>query len=220
MTVSALLWAENEDLTALGYSDEDAVDGIRNASWVLWALSGRRFHNIGTREELYRYTRGGRHDLYLLGPDPDVREFTYRPMWSDEETEVDEDRFEVVGSILYLRSGFASNTILRLMYDVGSNLPPMSKRACVALAEQYTLAKCGDKKCKLPERITSVTRDGVSWAVLDPQDFLERGLTGIGEIDSWLRTVNPLHTRQRPRLFDAAQPRKLRGAWVDEETSA
>jgi hypothetical protein len=56
------------------------------------------------------------------------------------------------------------------------------------LAEEYLKAYQG-KSGALPERVTSVSRQGASWTILDPQDFLKDGLTGIGPIDQWLAQV-------------------------------
>ena len=58
------------------------------------------------------------------------------------------------------------------------------------LAVEYGKAAQGNP-CALPERITSVTRQGVSWTVLDPQDFLDKGYTGMSRVDHWLAAVKP-----------------------------
>lgn len=70
-------------------------------------------------------------------------------------------------------------------YTQGSTLVPGSGRAAAALAREYVKASQG-LACRLPERITSVTRQGMSWTILDPQDFLTRGLTGVSVVDHWL----------------------------------
>lgn len=78
---------------------------------------------------------------------------------------------------------------VRVAYRTRPNIPPGAGRVVKKLAEEYVKAVCGDKSCKLPERITSVTRQGVSWSLLDPQEFLDRGLVGIGAVDHWLNVA-------------------------------
>jgi hypothetical protein len=34
-------------------------------------------------------------------------------------------------------------------------------------------------ECALPQRVTSVSREGVNWTIIDPQQFLEKGRTGL-----------------------------------------
>ena len=59
----------------------------------------------------------------------------------------------------------------------------------------------GDDECVLPQRVTPISRQGVSWTLLDPQDFLDNGRTGIYHVDLFLRTVNPDRARLRSRVF-------------------
>lgn len=54
------------------------------------------------------------------------------------------------------------------------------------------LAKaCVGADCDLPERVTTVVRQGVSMLLLDPQTFLSDGRTGLYEVDLFLAAVNP-----------------------------
>jgi hypothetical protein len=58
--------------------------------------------------------------------------------------------------------------------------------------------------CKLPPNVTSVNREGVSMD-FDPAAYIEAGLTGVEEADSWIRTVNPGGLRRRPRVLIPGQ---------------
>lgn len=80
------------------------------------------------------------------------------------------------------------NNVARIVYTIGSNLPPGTEALVAWLAQEYGKAASGTP-CALPERITSVTRQGVSWTVLDPQDFLNKGYTGMSRVDHWLAPV-------------------------------
>jgi hypothetical protein len=82
-----------------------------------------------------------------------------------------------------------TDSVIEIAYKVANNLPPGTSRQVIKLATEFWKSSTG-KKCSLPERITSVTKQNVSWTILDPMDFLDAGRTGIGSIDLWIRRVN------------------------------
>jgi hypothetical protein len=137
-------------------------------------------------------------------------------------TVTDEDSFCLVGpetvmipgcGTLYAstccRCGGCNDVMVRVTYSQQSTLVPGASRAAEALAAEYLKAAAG-KPCKLPDRITTVTRQGVSWVVLDPQDFLKDGLTGITAVDAWLSVAR--HGTWRPVKPHMVDP--LRGRFV------
>jgi hypothetical protein len=77
---------------------------------------------------------------------------------------------------------------VRVSYTIASNLPPGTEAVTAWLATEYGKAAAG-AACSLPERITSITRQGVSWTLLDPQDFYDKGFSGMGRVDNWLAPV-------------------------------
>lgn len=97
---------------------------------------------------------------------------------------------------------------LEVTYTYGAPPPALGKIAARALADQYVLAMDGSDDCTLPQRITQISRQGESWTLLDPQTFLEKGRTGIYQVDLFLTTVNPDGARLRSRVFS---PDTLRG---------
>lgn len=98
---------------------------------------------------------------------------------------------------------------LTVTYVPGADPPAGGARAVGVLAGQFALGMAGDASCQLPQRVQSITRQGVTIAVLDPMDFLADGLTGIAEVDMWIRAVNPLGLRSRPMVWtpETAPPR-------------
>lgn len=83
---------------------------------------------------------------------------------------------------------------IRVTYQFGSTITASARRAVLWLAHQFWLeaAGCDDcGECQLPGRTTSVQREGVSFTLLDPQDYLREGKTGVPSVDLWLSTVNP-----------------------------
>lgn len=88
-------------------------------------------------------------------------------------------------------SGMCSTSCsaIRVHYKVESNLPPGADTAAFVLASEYLQAVSGGA-CMLPDRITSITRQGVTWTTLDPASFLKNGLTGVSSVDQWISTSN------------------------------
>lgn len=92
-------------------------------------------------------------------------------------------------------------------YSYGVYPPEAGRRAAETLANE--LIKCinGDDTCRLPERVTSLSREGVSMTILDPQEFLKDGRTGIYEIDIFIKTANPAGALRKPKVFSPDIPR-------------
>ncbi|MFR9675846.1 hypothetical protein [Streptomyces sp. TR02-1] len=77
-------------------------------------------------------------------------------------------------------------------YLRGRPIPPGGVRAVSVLAcEYYKQCAQNGKGCKLPQRVTSVEREGLTYTLTDPMEFLDRGRVGLAEVDQWLSQVNP-----------------------------
>lgn len=84
-------------------------------------------------------------------------------------------------------------------YERGTPVPLTGQLAAGKLACSY--AKSCRTGCKLPGNLSSLSRQGVDVQVVDPSTILDNGLTGIHDVDLWLRAVNPHRRVQRPRLY-------------------
>lgn len=78
----------------------------------------------------------------------------------------------------------------------GNPIPEGLKRAAAVLASEF-IKQCAGEACRLPQRTTTVTRQGLTIDMIDPQQFLESGRTGIYEIDLAIKAWNP-HGLTRP----------------------
>lgn len=120
------------------------------------------------------------------------------------------ESYVVVGRILRVTDwGYLWRTGRRVAidYTFGTDqVPGVAIRAIEHLADEIAKADSGDATCRIPERVTSVTRQGVSWTLLDPQEFLSEGRTGIYEVDLAIRALNPGKAKTRARVFSAAHP--------------
>lgn len=92
-------------------------------------------------------------------------------------------------------------------YSYGVMPPTMGKYAAIKLADELIKLISDPNNCSLPERVSSVSRQGVSYTILDPQTFLEDGRTGVYEIDLFLKAANPIGAKKRPRVFSPDVPR-------------
>jgi hypothetical protein len=191
--------------------DELAEQAAIDATWALWMLTGERFHGAQCWVEDYRPIHGycniklrrfpvtevvavSRVDVCDTTIDPaDVGELVSSWCFNgDDEVRVCCNGSGGGGNFFGMGgcgcpSG-TTNSVVRVHYKVGNNLPPGAPAQAKRLAEEYVRASSG-QTCSLPERVTSINRQGVSWTILDPQDFLKDGLTGIGPIDAWLAQV-------------------------------
>lgn len=75
-----------------------------------------------------------------------------------------------------------------VVFEYGSQPGPTIQRAIDRLAAELVLADTDPSKCKLPDRVTQVSRQGVSYTYMDPMTIVERGRTGIFEIDLVLQS--------------------------------
>jgi hypothetical protein len=90
---------------------------------------------------------------------------------------------------------------IEVTYTYGIAPPTLGKMAARTLAMEFCKLWNGDDDCALPQRITSVNRQGVSYTILDTQDFVEEMRTGLYSVDLFLKSVNPDKARAKARVF-------------------
>lgn len=88
----------------------------------------------------------------------------------------------------------------------GRAIPRAGTMAATELACELVKAYAG-VKCKLPDRMTALTRNGVSITALDPMTFLTKGLSGMYRVDLFLASYNRNGLRRRGSV---ASPDDLR----------
>lgn len=90
---------------------------------------------------------------------------------------------------------------VEVTYTYGTPPPSSGRAAAKILATELVKLYEGDDTCALPQRVTSVSRQGVNYTVLDSQDFIEEMRTGLYAVDLFLKTVNPDKAKARARVF-------------------
>lgn len=102
----------------------------------------------------------------------------------------------------------------QVTFTYGVDPPESGVLAARRLACELYLSCGGSDDCRLPKRVRSVARRGVDLAFLDPFDFLERGKTGVYEVDLFLTAVNPKGRRRAATILSPdVGPETRRQTW-------
>lgn len=226
----ATLWISASDtIDPTGPYTESAV---QTASLVLYKLSGEKYTGIHTVTEVYtadvtqpnvtnpalitgnmynlpKFAEGQRNLRLRNNPVRSIVSVTY------QGRELDPSEYSLRNNSYIVQKNsipWVLNNVqeLEVTYTFGTPIPSAGKRAAARLANELILSDMGSAQCALPERISSVTRQGVSYTVLDPQEFISNGRVGIYEIDLFLAAVNPSKAKKRPKVFLAGGPRAER----------
>jgi len=234
---SSGLWVTVAELGPEWENSEYAEQAVQSASYVMWALSGRKYSGTSTVTE--RYVRfaplintrliqeaaiiNSRINKALQIVEPWVSAETRIRLRGQPVQEVVTVR-NVGGGIVNPSSyylvdhstlQFSEGALIvpadiEVSYTYGTNPPPLGKMAARRVAIEFVKLWEGDEDCALPQRVTSVTRQGVTYTVLDSQDFLQEMRLGIYEIDLFLKVINPSKAQKRSKVFSPDIPKARR----------
>lgn len=189
--------------------DDLIIDAIMDASLIMFYLTGRQFNGT-TQTTISPYNRCydcAPHRLtFGLWPVTDI--IAVREEGEDKDPadyHIDEYRYLVKNNgeafprhhNWYAEAGGAYDTeedgfVFEVTVEHGLPAPRLLKRATAALAcSLYDMVAHDCENCDLPERVTNVSRQGVSWEVADFANLLERGGTGIYVVDLAVKVFNP-----------------------------
>lgn len=224
----AVTWITAADLE--NPASEYATDAAETASWILYKLTAEKYAGVRSVSEWI-----GLHntDLYTCSTFTDHGDFTWltynesrenravrlrgRPVVSiqsvtDSDGVVDPASYKLVNSaVLHSVSGpWRLGQGLVVEYTYGTYPPRAGITAAIRLANELVEARTGSATCGLPERVinqvSGMSRQGIDYTFLDPQDFLNEGRTGIYEIDLFIRAANPTNAKKKPRVFSPDIP--------------
>jgi hypothetical protein len=201
--------------------DDTVALSIQVASELLTRLSGYQIHPAGTAVEDFRAAPR----VHRLTPNfMPLKEIigVARLLPDCSESPVDITGWCISGHSVYfnpvhcdLGSWYidactcapVNGEALRLTYAFGSTVTASAQRAVLYLARQLWL-EChpGQGECELPERVTSVNREGLSYTIFDPMTFLDQGRTGLPRVDLWLASVNPSKAKRRSAVYTPDAP--------------
>lgn len=127
---------------------------------------------------------------------------------SDTAAVIDPAGYELLdGNVLRQTPGAARWSLrsLHITYRHGGpTLTAAALLAAAALAVEIGKDSAG-LPCSLPTRVTTVTRQGISFAMLDPQTYLDGGRTGVYLVDLYL-----VAARTRPKRSNVLSPDRPR----------
>jgi hypothetical protein len=95
-------------------------------------------------------------------------------------------------------------------YLRGLEVPTALANAYATLACEYAKA-CLGLACRLPSRVSSISRQGVTISMVDIAELLRNGLTGLWEVDQVILALNPHGLKGRTRFYspDLLEPRQV-----------
>lgn len=80
--------------------------------------------------------------------------------------------------------------VWQVTYLWGLGVPSVLQRAAGELACEWA-KNCVGAACRLPQRVTSIARAGVTVSLVDVDQLLQNGLTGLTTVDSIIQRFNP-----------------------------
>jgi len=214
-----------------GVDEQVLADAEVAARQYLWALSGRRVGLFTTTGELYRAPCTAACGIPYKGTDGQWRNGSGAahsccslPLFQQPIRDIDAVR--VHGVTLDPASYALEQSTLRrvgacwpcedecdpapIEVDYQHGLRPDSFALLAAASLQCEfIAGWGGGACRLPSRVTSITRQGVSMDLDTAIDWANEGLTGIATVDAYLRVVNPNRLVQRSRVGSVDLPRRV-----------
>lgn len=231
------LWCTVRDLGPEWETSDYAQDAVKAASYIMWALSGRKYTGLTTVTE--RYVRfAPLINTRLLQEAAIINSRVNKALqivepWVSAETRirlrgqpvqeiktvrnvsgdiVNKDTYYLVdhSAIQFSEGALIVPADIEISYSYGAEPPTLGKMAARRVAIEFVKLWEGDTDCALPQRVTNVTRQGVTYTVLDSQDFLEEMRLGIYEVDLFLKTTNPNKAQKRSKVFSPDVPRARR----------
>jgi hypothetical protein len=223
-------WLEPGDLE--NPSDPYAYLAIDSATYILWALSGRKYPGISEITEQYvcpefdlpagcswentrRFSTpqgfyGYITEWHLSGSGSRIR-LRQQPVRKIVKVESggsvlpSSDYSIRNNSELILQSAPCSNPVVT--YKYGVHPPQIGKMAAIELANEFLKAYNNDSACELPKRVSSIQRQGLNIEIYDPAEFLDRGRIGLTLSDFFVASVNPGRAHKPAKVFSVDAPR-------------
>lgn len=99
----------------------------------------------------------------------------------------------------------ATNEQFEVTYLKGEPVPTVLATAARTLACEFARA-CQGETCRIPGRLQFIARQGVTAQMVDLERLMDRGLTGVVEVDQVIAAYNPWGLKERPRVWSPDRP--------------
>ena len=93
----------------------------------------------------------------------------------------------------------------QVTYNVGLPVPSILANAAGELACEWAKS-CAGQPCRLPQRVQSIVRQGVTISMVDVDTLLGKGWTGITTVDQVIAMFNPYGLKSRMRVSSPDAP--------------
>jgi hypothetical protein len=90
-------------------------------------------------------------------------------------------------------------------YFKGLAVPSVIARAAGELACEWAKS-CMGQPCRLPQRVQSIVRQGVTISMVDVDTLLAKGLTGVDTVDQVIAMNNPYGLRSKMKISSPDLP--------------
>lgn len=212
--------------------DEEVINAVQDASLILFYLTGRQFNgstNTTVRPDpscdscppnslnlgLWPVTEivAVREEGVDMDPDDyHIDEYKYIVKNNGEPFPHNGNQWAETGDVTYDTATYGH--VFEVTVTHGLTPPPLLKRATAALAcSLYADSVHDSDSCALPERVTSVTRAGISMEITDFTSLLTQGSTGIYAVDLAVKVLNPSKL-QSPSFVWTPDLRRSARRWV------
>ena len=206
-----------------------AVDAVMRASWLLFMLTGQKYTGIQTSTEMYSFDnstdfkfmpamyQGNIYNIPRMNNGTRRLRLRQTPVHEiisvvEHGKLVPSDTYTLRNNAYIVKNGgmfwyLDSPNELEVTYVHGSPPPDAGVSAAILLANEFILSEIDPEACTLPKRVTSITRQGISMTMLDTQEFLKEGLTGVEEVDLFIKAANPTRSLKKAKVFSPDRPR-------------
>jgi len=152
---------------------------------------------------------GPRCEVWLPGPVHEVKEVIQDGLVVDPSAyRVDDGRWlvRIDGGCWPEHADLSTDTDrFQVTYVRGTKPPAVLINAAEVLACEFAKS-IRNQECRLPARMSSLTRQGVTMTALDTDSLTRRNFTGIPEVDQVIFALNPYGLFARPRVMTPDMP--------------
>lgn len=171
------------------------------ATSLLYMLSGRRFIGEATIESTHQVNRRGYIKLGMWSPVRDVLSVVIAGVAVPFA-------LSPAGTYVTVAQHHAG-AVATMVLEVGQAPPLAGRNAAASLgadllrADSRYAALPGASDVRVDSRVKSITRQGVTYSYLDPTSLQDKDMTGVPDVDLFLRAVNPVGMRHQPKVVSS-----------------
>lgn len=205
-------WIETQRLVNNEHPLADEAVGF--ASSILYNLTGRRYTGRYTATECFTgfsptqgsavhrpaLVKGKMYNLPVsLGNSTDKKAHTRGIIYklvsvSINGADVPVDDFYISDNVAFARKDgkvvVSGSDVVCFTYETGLAVPKALQRACQRFADELILWDMDDDTCAIPRNTSTVSRQGESFTLMMPDDFISDGRTGIYEVDQAIKAFS------------------------------